>query len=91
MSDPSLYDNLARGRYELIADDQVAAYADYTPKPDSVTFTHTQVLAGHEGKGYGSKLAQLALRDVRTQGKRVIARCDFIAGYLKKHPEDGTG
>ena len=90
MSDPSLYDNVARGRYELIADGQVAAYAYYTAKPDSVTFTHTEVLAGHEGKGYGSKLARLALRDVRTQGKRVITRCEFIAGYLKKHPEESA-
>lgn len=91
MSTPSLYDNLARGRFELIADGQVAAYADYTAKPDSMTFTHTEVQAGHEGKGYGSKLAQLALRDVRAQGKRVFTRCDFIAGYLKKHPEEGRG
>ena len=90
MTDPSLHDNLARGRYELIAGGQVAAYADYTAKPDGVTFTHTEVLAGHEGKGYGSKLAELALRDVRARGKRVIARCEFIAGYLKKHPKESA-
>lgn len=80
-------DNPAAGRFELTAGGAVAAHAEYQLGKDAVEFKHTEVLPGHEGKGFGSKLAKYALDAVRKRGLRVVPACEFIAGYIRKHPE----
>jgi hypothetical protein len=37
--------------------------------------------------GVGSRLAKGALDDVRRRGLKVVARCPFIAAWLKRHPD----
>lgn len=66
---------------------EVAAFADYEMQADGVRFSHTEVLPKFEGKGVASKLAKFSLADVRAKGLQVIPACDFIAGYIGKHPE----
>ena len=39
------------------------------------------------GKGIGSKLVKGALDQVRAEGLKVIAHCEFVKGYIGKHPE----
>lgn len=39
------------------------------------------------GKGIGSKLVKGALDQVRAEGLKVIANCEFVKGYIGKHPE----
>lgn len=87
MTDFAIADNPAAHRFELKAGGAVAAQAEYELLPGSVKFTHTEVLPGHEGKGYGSKLAKFALDDVRRRGLNVVPACEFIAGYIRKHPD----
>ncbi len=87
MTDFVIADNPAAHRFELKADGKVAAQAEYELLPGSVKFTHTEVLPSHEGKGFGSKLAKFALDDVRRRGLNVVPACDFIAGYIGKHPD----
>ena len=52
------------------------------------SFVHTEVLPGAEGMGVGRGLARAALDDVRRRGLKLVAECEFIAGFLKRHPED---
>ena len=73
-----------RSRYELIADGEVAGFADYVAYGEAVRLTHTEIDSRHGGKGYGSKLAAAVIADIRAQGKDVVAECDFMAAYLKK-------
>jgi uncharacterized protein len=87
MSDPTLIDNPEQHRFELRLGQEVAAYAEYNLLKGAVMFTHTEVYAQHEGKGFGSKLARFALDDVRKRGLRAIPVCQFIAGYIRKHAE----
>ena len=70
----------------LEIDDEVAK-AWYRRQGNVVTFTHTDVPAALSGKGVGSRLAKGALDAVRAAGLRVVAKCPFIAAYLRKHPE----
>ena len=81
-----IVDNVAAGRFELDIDGHVAA-AYYLRSPGLITFTHTEVPKALAGRGIGSKLAGGALDHVRKQGLQVIAQCEFIAGYIGKHPE----
>jgi len=87
MSGATLRNNSAQQRYELVDNDQVVGVAEYEVDGDAVVFRHTEVGEGHEGKGYGSTLAKLALDDVVAADRKIVARCEFIAAYLKRHPE----
>jgi predicted GNAT family acetyltransferase len=82
----SVRDNVARHRFELEIDDQVAK-ASYKLQGNVITFTHTEVPESMEGQGVGSRLARGALEAVRAAGLKVIANCPFIAGWMKRHPE----
>lgn len=80
-------DNQTSHRFEALVDGQVAAYAEYNLLANGVLFTHTEVLPQHEGQGLGSQLARFALDDVRTRSLHAIPVCQFIAGYIRRHPE----
>jgi predicted GNAT family acetyltransferase len=84
---PQIADNPAAHRYELLVGGEVAAYAEYNLLTHAVLFTHTEVLPQHEGQGLGSQLAKFALDDVRGRSMAVIPVCQFIAGYIRRHPE----
>lgn len=75
------------GRYELLVNDVLAGVCEYNLVGDSVMFTHTEVFAGHEGMGLGSRLASFVLEDVKRQGKLVIPVCRYIAKYIGEHEE----
>jgi uncharacterized protein len=84
MSD--VVDNPAKSRFELDIDGHVAV-AHYRLSPGVITFTHTEVPKALSGRGVGSMLARGALDHIRANGLKVVAQCEFIAGYLGKHPE----
>lgn len=89
MTGATLRNNSQQHRYELVDNGKVVGFAEYTLDGDAVVFTHTEVGEGHEGKGYGSKLAKLALDDAVAANRKIVARCEFIAGYVNRHPEYG--
>ena len=80
-----IVDNPERHRYEAVLDGGVVGISQYTLRDDVITFLHTEVDQTVEGKGLGSRLAAGALDDVRRRGLRVVARCPFIAAYIKRH------
>ena len=53
-------------------------------------FHHTEVLPAFEGKGLAARLTRHALDDVRAQGLWAIPVCDYVVGYIRKHPEYGN-
>jgi predicted GNAT family acetyltransferase len=80
-------DNADRHRYEAKLDGELAGKAFYQLADDVVTFTHTEVDDGFEGKGVGSALVRAALDDVRQRGLKAHPLCPFVGAYLKRHPE----
>jgi predicted GNAT family acetyltransferase len=83
-------DNRVESRYEARLGDRLVGIAEYEHPDETgpITFTHTEVLPGAEGMGVGRFLAREALDDVRARGLKLIPECEFIAGFLKRHPED---
>ena len=79
-------DNTDANRYEVTVNGYTA-HADYHLHGATITFTHTEVPKELEGGGVGSKLARFALDDSRARGRTVIAKCPFIAAYIRRHPE----
>ena len=83
----SVVDNPAESRFELRLDGKLAGFAAYRRQPGRVVFLHTQVDDAYEGQGLGSQLARAALDAVREDGEEVVARCEFIARFIREHPE----
>lgn len=79
--------NDEKSRYEILQGGQVVGFAEFRPVGDAVMLPHTEIEQGHEGEGLGSQLAKFALDNVKTEGKRVIPMCPFIAGYIRRNPE----
>jgi uncharacterized protein len=78
--------NPAHHRYELEVDGHIAA-TYYKITDGVITFIHTEVPPELGGKGVGSRLIKGALDQVRADGLKVIAECEFVKGYIEKHPE----
>ena len=80
-------DDAEAARYEILADGQVAGFAEYRLRPGKIVFTHTVIRDEFEGKGLGGKLVSAALDRAREAGLKVVPLCPFVAGYIKRHPE----
>ncbi len=67
--------------------DGATALLTYMQQGDTIYFIHTEVPAAMEGKGVGGQLAKAGLEYARENQLKVVARCPFVAAYLKRHPE----
>jgi predicted GNAT family acetyltransferase len=85
--EPSVRNADDRSRYELIVDDQVIGIADYRVDGDVVIFPHTEIATHLRGQGFGELLVRGAMDDVRATGRKVVARCWFVADFLDANPE----
>jgi len=83
----AVYNNPGSNRYEASVEGELAGFAYYRLDPGQVVFVHTEVRDSYEGQGVGGALAGAALDDVRAQGKKAAPVCDFIAGYIRRHPD----
>jgi predicted GNAT family acetyltransferase len=81
-----IVNNKAHHRYELTVDGHLAA-THYAISGNVITFTHTEVPPELGGKGVGSKLIKGALDQVRAEGLKLIAQCQFVKAYIEKHAE----
>ncbi|MGZ7041376.1 MAG: GNAT family N-acetyltransferase [Thermoanaerobaculia bacterium] len=54
---------------------------------DTITFTHTHVPKEVAGSGIAGAMAEAALRFAESSGLKVVAKCEYVAAYIKKHPE----
>lgn len=81
-------DNQERNRFEIDLGGGQLALADYRLSPGTITFTHTEVPAEHEGQGHGTALIRAGLAAARERGLKVAPACPFFAAYFRKHPEE---
>ena len=79
-------DNKERHRFELAVDGGTA-FSQYKLGPGTITFLHTEVPKELEGHGIGSRLVRGELEAARAKGMKVVAKCPFVAAYIKKHAE----
>jgi predicted GNAT family acetyltransferase len=79
-------DNPAMSRFGMVESDAVASVA-YRRDGNRMVLSHTEVPQAMAGRGVGSKLVRGALDHLRSDGIRIVPRCDFVAGYIERHPE----
>jgi predicted GNAT family acetyltransferase len=85
--DVRVVDNPAERRYEAQLDGRVVGFSEYNLAGDRIVFLHTEVDPSVKGLGIGSRLAAGELDDVRARGLKVVAKCPFIAAWLRRHPD----
>ena len=75
-------------RYEIHVDGEVVGFTLAKEGDDgAVLFSHTKVDDAYEGEGLASKLVAGALDDVRNRGRKIEVTCEYVLGFLEKHPE----
>jgi predicted GNAT family acetyltransferase/glutaredoxin len=74
-------------RYELRLGGRLIGLAAYRRRDGRIAFTHTEVDEACEGRGFGSRLAEVALADAAKGDLEVFPLCPFIAHYIDRHPE----
>jgi predicted GNAT family acetyltransferase len=87
MSDIEITDNPEQHRFEAHLDGAVAGHVSYRRDGDRITLVHTEVGEEFEGQGVGSRLARGVLDRLRDEGVVVVPACEFIAGWIDKHPD----
>ena len=79
--------NVPMRRYELPIADGAVAVAYYRLEDGRVVLLHTEVPTEFGGQGIGKRLARAVFETLQAEGKRVIAKCPFMASYAARHPE----
>ena len=87
MATTEVRDNPAEHWYEISLDGEVAGFAAYQLDGERMVFTHTEISPSAGGHGLGSELARQALDDAARRELKVVPVCEFIAGWIDKHPD----
>ena len=79
--------NSAAGRFEILVDDVMAGHTEYRDDNGIRTFPHTEVSSEFGGRGLAGKVVGEALRVTKEEGLRVRPTCEYVQGYIEKHPD----
>ena len=79
-------ENPAQNRFELTLDGGTALVA-YRRDGERLVLVHTEVPSQFAGQGVGSKLAKGVFELLRASGRKAVVRCEFLKGWIAKHPE----
>jgi predicted GNAT family acetyltransferase len=84
-SDGAVHDRREANRFETVVGGQVA-YLSYERRPDAMVFLHTEVPESHRGRGVAARLVKAGLASARAEGLRIVAVCQYVRAYLRRHP-----
>ena len=86
MTDLKIDNNSLASRFELAVNGGLAVL-DYRIEGDTIFILYVEVPASEQGRGIAGKLSHAALEFARDNGLKVVARCPFVATYMRRHPE----
>ena len=79
-------ENPGQNRFELTLDGGTALVA-YRRDGERLVLVHTEVPSEFAGQGVGSRLAKGVFELLRASGRKAVVRCEFLKGWIAKHPE----
>ena len=59
-----------------------------TSAGDRIALIHTEVLPAFEGRGVAAGHRPVRPRRCPARGRKVVATCPYVQGYLARHPEE---
>ena len=84
-----VFDNTQLNRFELPITEDESAVCYYKKDGELLILISTEVPFAFTGHGYASALAEGVFRIIRERRQKVWATCEFMGGYIAKHPELG--
>ena len=85
--DVEVTDNPDKGRFEIVADGELAGFAQYHLRDGVIAFTHTQTDDRFRGHGLASRLVRESLDDARARHLVVVPYCPFVRSWITEHSE----
>lgn len=79
--------NSTTQRFETTIDGITAFLSYQVCDSGAWNYNHTIVPKELGGRGLGSQLVKFALDYAKSENKKIIASCSFVASYVDKHPE----
>lgn len=74
-------------RFELQLDGKTAVLDYVEQGADVLVFTHTFVPPELRGRNAAAILTKFALDDARSQGKKVVPQCSYVAVFMERNKE----
>jgi len=85
--DLEVADNPDKARFEILADGELAGFAQYDLSGDEIAFTHTQTDDRFRGQGIAGLLVQSSLDAARERHLAVLPYCPFVLNWITGHRE----
>jgi predicted GNAT family acetyltransferase len=86
-ADVTVIDNPDELRYELHLDGVFVAEIRYRSEPGVRVLVDVDVEPRLEGHGFGTRLVEGALNDLRARGLAVVPHAPFVSDYIRLRPE----
>jgi len=84
---PPVTHNVKLRRFESQVGDTPLAFLSYIHEGERVILDHTFVPDELRGRGVAAVLVRAALDEARQQRWKIVPRCSYVAGFIKRHPE----
>jgi uncharacterized protein len=85
--DVEVTDNPDKARFEIVADGELAGFAQYHLRDGVIAFTHTQTDDRFRGHGLAGRLVQASLDATRARHLAVLPYCPFVRSWIAAHRE----
>ncbi len=85
--DVEVTDNPDKARFEIVADGELAGFAQYHLRDGVIAFTHTQTDDRFRGHGLAGRLVQASLDESRARHLVVLPYCPFVRSWIAEHRE----
>ncbi len=85
--DLEVADNPDKARFEILADGELAGFAQYHLKGNEIAFTHTETDDRFRGHGLGGRLVRASLDAARERHLAVLPYCPFVQSWIAEHRE----
>jgi uncharacterized protein len=77
----------ADGKYTIAIDGETVGLTAVADRDNQRVFYHTEIDERYGGRGLANILVREALAATRSDGKHVVAVCEMVAAFIKKHPK----
>ncbi|MEE2878711.1 MAG: GNAT family N-acetyltransferase [Pseudomonadota bacterium] len=75
------------GRYFVIVDGHTSEMTYSRAGTAMIIIDHTGVPRELSGRGVGQALVEQAVKDARSEGRKIMPLCPFAKAQIEKHPE----
>ncbi len=79
--------NQELSRYEIYTESELAGFAEFRMRGNTIVFPHTEIDPKFGGKGLGSSLIEYALDEALAKNHQVAPYCPFVSKFIGKHPD----